>query len=165
MGAEGKTFFISGQHFQTAGIRAEICGNSATILVLSDSSMRITAPECNTIGWSLLRICNDIGCDNLTQGFFYEEVIPTEGEFIRGDINLDKALDISDAITLLGDLFLGIKSPACRDALDVNDDGQTDISDAISFLAAQFLGTFVIPPPSPRPGKDPTADILPICPP
>ena len=121
--------------------------------------------DCDTVGWSLLRICNDVGCGNLVRGFFYEEVIPTEGEFVRGDVNVDKALDISDAIALLGDLFLGIKSPACRDALDVNDDGQTDISDAISFLAAQFLGTFVIPPPSPRPGKDPTADILPICPP
>ena len=85
--------------------------------------------------------------------------------FLRGDCNDDGAVDISDAITTLGFLFLGNPLElACGDAADANDDGNVDISDAIWTLTFEFLGGVEIPAPGPDTcGIDPTADGLPIC--
>src|SRR5262245_19491488 len=85
--------------------------------------------------------------------------------FHRGDVNVDERLDISDAVTTLGFLFLG--SPPtlpCFDAADSNDDGKVDISDPTRTLGFLFLGS----PPPPVPfgpalsdcGDDPTPDDL-----
>ncbi|MCA8960508.1 MAG: hypothetical protein KDC38_08345, partial [Planctomycetes bacterium] len=51
------------------------------------------------------------------------------GGFDRGDCNVDGSFDISDAVSLLGVLFVpGSPPPACDDACDTNDDGAQDIS-------------------------------------
>ncbi|MBI4582953.1 MAG: VCBS repeat-containing protein [Planctomycetes bacterium] len=85
--------------------------------------------------------------------------------FRRGDSNADGTVDISDAITTLGFLFLGNPLElACRDAADANDDGDMDVSDAIWTLTFKFLGSVEIPAPGPDTcGIDPTADGLPLC--
>jgi len=84
------------------------------------------------------------------------------GGFIRGDANSDGLVDVSDAVSILGDLFLGRPAEAaCRDALDANDDGLVDISDAIFSLGYLFIGGPPIPAPYPTPGPDPTPDSLP----
>jgi len=70
--------------------------------------------------------------------------------FLRGDANLDEKLDISDALFILGALFLGGKAFGCDDAADTNDDGRIDLSDAVSDLFYLFLGG----PPPPYPGPD-----------
>jgi hypothetical protein len=54
-------------------------------------------------------------------------------------------MDISDAVALLGCLFLGTACPECRPATDYNNDGTEDISDAIAALSHLFLGG--LPPP------------------
>jgi hypothetical protein len=59
--------------------------------------------------------------------------------FIRGEANDDGKLDLSDAVFILGFLFLGATEPTCREALDANDDGGIDIADAISLLGHLFL--------------------------
>ncbi len=81
--------------------------------------------------------------------------------FIRGDVNLDRKLDISDALYLLGALFLGDKSIQCEDAADTNDDGAVDISDARKILDFLFLGGRLPPDTVPGvPQTDSTADAL-----
>ena len=75
-----------------------------------------------------------------------------EGGFIRGDANGDEALDISDALYILGWLFLGDADPVCMEATDVNDDGETNISDPSYVLAYLFVGGAEPPAPFPEPG-------------
>ncbi len=82
-------------------------------------------------------------------------------DFRRGDSNADSAEDISDAIHILGFLFVG--SPAqipCRDAADVNDDGSIDIADPIYLLSFLFVDGQPPPLPSGSCGNDPTPDGL-----
>ena len=81
--------------------------------------------------------------------------------FLRGDCNEDRAVDISDAISTLGVLFLGDGEITCQDACDSNDDSAVDISDAITTLGVLFLGNGIIPLPGMSEcGVDPTDDEL-----
>ncbi len=82
-----------------------------------------------------------------------------QGNFQRGDANDSGRIDLSDAVAVLGCLFLGSVCPGCNDAADSNDDGVVNIADPISLLGALFLGTR--PPPAPvECGPDPTRDSL-----
>ncbi len=86
------------------------------------------------------------------------------GEFVRGDANGDGGVDLSDAVSIFGDLFLGQPAAAsCRDALDTNDSGSVDISDGIFLLGSLFQGGPPPPEPHPNAGVDPTPDGLPDC--
>ncbi len=71
------------------------------------------------------------------------------GGFRRGDANVDGIVDISDAIFILGYLFLGTTSPACVSAAEANGDGNVDLSDSVMVLNFLFLGGS--PPPAPGP--------------
>jgi hypothetical protein len=93
----------------------------------------------------LLKFCE---CPELTVTFsepFAVSVTP-------GDANLDLRVDLSDAVSLLGHLFLGRPERLpCGDGtagdranialLDSNGDGRIDISDASFLLGFLFLGT------------------------
>jgi hypothetical protein len=59
--------------------------------------------------------------------------------FRRGDANADQALNISDAIAILGYLFAGGFVP-CQAAADATGDARIDISDPIRILGHLFLG-------------------------
>src|ERR1041385_8373091 len=81
---------------------------------------------------------------------------PGTTPFRRGDVNADGALDLSDPISLLGNLFLGSPSVlACKDAADANGDAAIDLPDAISILS--FLFQSGTPPPAPGPDACGTA--------
>lgn len=67
--------------------------------------------------------------------------------FVRGFINPDATIDLSDAIFLLNHLFQGATAPTCMNAADFNDDERADISDAISILFFLFENTGNAPPP------------------
>ncbi len=79
--------------------------------------------------------------------------------FLRGDSNADGGVDISDAISIIGFLFLGEPATlACRESADSNNDGTIDISDGIYLLSWLFTGgpEPVAPGPADRPcGVDP----------
>ena len=77
--------------------------------------------------------------------------------FIRGDANGDRIVDLSDAITVLGHLFLGGDEVTCPDALDADDSGDLEVTDAIRLLNYLFLGGGPPPLPFPRCGWDLTA--------
>jgi len=80
--------------------------------------------------------------------------------FVRGEATGDNRVDISDAVRILGWLFLGEFAPACIDAADANDDGRADLSDSVHILAYLFLGGAPPARPFPQCGVDPTADKL-----
>ena len=67
--------------------------------------------------------------------------------FQRGDANADSAVNISDAVSILGYLFLGNEQIPCVDAADTNDSDEVDISDAVWLLQFLFLGAAAPPPP------------------
>ncbi|MCA8960423.1 MAG: hypothetical protein KDC38_07915 [Planctomycetes bacterium] len=81
--------------------------------------------------------------------------------FVRGDLNDDGSIDISDAVFGLGALFIpGSPLSTCADASDTNDDSSYDVSDIVFLLAALFVpGATPIPEPVSC-GDDPTADAL-----
>lgn len=83
------------------------------------------------------------------------------GLFVRGDVNADGSLQLTDAIVTLEHLFRAAPGPLCQDRLDANDDSWVDISDPIYTLLFLFLGGGPPPPPFPGPGTDPTPDELP----
>jgi len=83
--------------------------------------------------------------------------------FIRGDIDLDGTLSLSDIILLLGFMFLGEEVSACADSLDTNDSGVIDLSDAVRSLNYLFLRGESLALPFPGRGLDPTEDGLPEC--
>ena len=81
--------------------------------------------------------------------------------FLRGDVDASGSRELTDAVRLLGHLFLGSPDALiCEDAADGNDDGALDLSDGSFVLGHLFLGTGPIPPPSQLCGDDPTEDAL-----
>ena len=84
----------------------------------------------------------------------------THPRFNRGDCNDDHATDLTDAVFLLGHLFLGSREPGCISACDANDDGKADLSDAVAILTYLFLGGAAPPAPRGTCGEDPTEDAL-----
>lgn len=81
----------------------------------------------------------------------------------RGDADQNNKLELTDAIQILGFLFLGsvTKVPDCFDAADADDNGKIELTDAVRILGFLFLGGAIPAPPGPPPGAcgpDPTAD-------
>jgi hypothetical protein len=78
----------------------------------------------------------------------------TQPIFIRGDMNLDGAVDIADAVRLLLHLFHGAPS-TCQDAGDADNNEVLNIADAIYILEHLFRRGPPPPAPYPQPGIDP----------
>ena len=78
--------------------------------------------------------------------------------FIRGDVNFTGNVDITDAIYLLGFLFLGYDDPECLDPADLLDEGRVNISSPIYLLNFLFTGGPAPRVPYPSPGLDPNLD-------
>ncbi len=84
---------------------------------------------------------------------------PIGTPFRRGDLDESGAVDISDPINGLHNLFLGDFEITCQDAADFDDSGEVDISDMINSLLWQFASGSVAPLPGPfNCGLDPTPD-------
>ncbi len=64
---------------------------------------------------------------------------------LRGDIDEDGRLNISDPISLLGFLFLSGPAPHCDPVADASGDGVVDITDPIRILNFLFLGEGDLP--------------------
>jgi len=80
--------------------------------------------------------------------------IAAETWFVRGELNGDGLVDISDAITLLLQLFVDRNIPIDVIAADINQDDGIDTSDAIYLLDFLFRGGPPIPAPFPEPGPE-----------
>lgn len=145
-GKPGDQFFVLGNRFDDLNLEVWVCGQKADFIILQPGTLLlVTAPECDQIGWVEVEVRNDLGRFLTQDGFFYESSGPL---WIRGDSNGDEKVDISDAVGLLSELFLGIPTtPLCPTALDANNDTIVDISDAIFLLSFLFQGTVEISEP------------------
>jgi hypothetical protein len=68
-------------------------------------------------------------------------------KFLRGYVNVDAKVDLSDSVTILLYLFQGSNRPGCLLAADTNDDNRLDLSDAVYMLNYLFGGKAPPPPP------------------
>jgi hypothetical protein len=143
------------------------------ILLYRDGSMITSLPGVTTsfvdlhaaAGPHTYAVRGRIGVSKSTRASCtFDLQLPLEPTFRRGDVDGRQSIEITDAIALLGYLFLGSRAPECPDAADVDDTGTLEITDAIRLLGYLFLGS--APPPAPgalRCGPDPTEDQLGVC--
>ncbi|MEM7234312.1 MAG: hypothetical protein AAF517_19195 [Planctomycetota bacterium] len=75
---------------------------------------------------------------------------PPSTRFIRGDSSGDGLVNITDAVSILGFLFLGDDPGSCEESFDQDDNGAVNLTDAIGLLNWLFLGG--LPPREPFPG-------------
>jgi hypothetical protein len=109
---------------------------------------------------------------NVSDGWFIDDVrfgaAPAEAGpfFIRGDVDNDGLLNISDVTHLTSYLFSsGPPPPPPCDRADVNDDGEVNVLD-VNYLIDFMYSSGPEPPwPYPKPGIDSSPDDLPLeCP-
>lgn len=116
-----------------------------------DGTLVISGYACAGAAPKVLRVCRGVYCD--------EKPFACGTSFLRGDANVDGAVDIGDAVRVLAHLFGGA-TLRCRDAADANDDGALDIADAVYVLAYLFARGKPPPEPFGALGSDPTADAI-----
>lgn len=80
--------------------------------------------------------------------------------FVRGDVNGDSFIDLSDPVVVLLYLFYEGMLTTCPKVCDANDDGRVDLADPVFLLAYLFAEGDVMPAPYPECGVDPTPDAL-----
>ncbi len=86
--------------------------------------------------------------------------------FKRSDTDGDGEVNLTDAVSLLGFLFLGTEAPVCPDAADVDDDGTLALTDGVVSLSWQFLGGEEPAAPGPfacGPDVTPSAELSAPC--
>ena len=96
----------------------------------------------------------ELGCETVTETedlvdamCSYVQLEPSTGVFMRGDVNGDDTVDLSDAQSLFNALYLGGPLPACDNAADVDDSGVVELTDGIALL--NFLFNEGPPPAEP----------------
>ena len=70
------------------------------------------------------------------------------------------AVDLTDAVRLLGHLFESAGAPTCAKSADANDDGSLNVTDAVWMLLHAFAGMQSLPQPFGQCGVDTTTDEL-----
>ena len=162
----------------TAGIEV-VSFNGGLIAVEATYSTIPAAASPSACVSSWLRFDNSLGVNNEidftgfgTGGACHEDSVlmmsPIVKNFIRGDVNLDNSIDLSDGISQLESLFSGSGPVDCEDAADTNDDGAFNIADTIFLLSYLFSGGSPPADPFGACGPDPSFDSLgcnsPVCP-
>lgn len=145
----------------------------ASGLSLTIAKVRLQALDAGPAGGSVeLELVDGVGAPPIHNHFVIDNrtVAPvkrngrlsiiTDGPFIRGDVNEDGRLDITDPIAEAEWLFRDGFQVECPKAGDADDDGDTDLGDLIYSLRFLFLGGPALPAPFPGAGFDPTPDSL-----
>lgn len=86
--------------------------------------------------------------------------LQAQAPFRRGDVNADGKLQVSDAVYLIGYLFLGGASPGCMGSGDPDASGRINLTDPILLLSHMFLGGQEPEPPFRTCGTDPAPEAL-----
>ena len=68
--------------------------------------------------------------------------------FVRGDVDANARVELTDALVLLNHLFLTGIEPSCLASADIHGDGRLNLTDAVSLLNFLFLGSGIKPEPS-----------------
>ncbi|MEM7263932.1 MAG: CotH kinase family protein, partial [Planctomycetota bacterium] len=95
--------------------------------------------------------------DNRTSDPAAFTILPPPPQFVRGDANLSRRVDVSDAIRILGILFGGMPAP-CLDAADVDNNEVVNITDAVVLLAHLFQRGPALSAPYPDEGWEPESE-------
>lgn len=112
------------------------------------------------IGENVVHAMGMTSRDEVLDADSIEVVVGTSGgEFVRGDVDLLRGLNITDALLIPFYIFGGRQLP-CEDAADVNDDGAIGLDDALTLLEYLFLAGPRPPAPFPAVGVDLTDDTL-----
>ena len=90
-------------------------------------------------------------------GNLFESFSVARHRAIRGDVNVSGATDLADAVSILGQLFLGDET-RCFRAGNVNGDDEINIGDAVTILCFLFRGG--PPPDAPYPDCGPNEESL-----
>lgn len=90
---------------------------------------------------------------------FLAGTLPPAPGFLRGDVNSDGGVDISDAVFGLSNLFAFGPAPECLDSANANGDGAYDIADMVYILSSLFV-TGSPPPVAPYPSCAPALIVL-----
>jgi hypothetical protein len=80
-------------------------------------------------------------------------ILPAPERFIRGDVNVDQVIEVSDAFKLLAHLYDGLEIP-CDDAADADDNETLNLTDVMNLLNLLFLNGPALASPYPAPGWD-----------
>ncbi len=138
--------------------------------VITDELIVGRAPPLDSLEPAGLRdlvATDERGSSKLPSGLRYSEA-QGEVNFLRGDTNESGRIDLSDAVFVLGYLFLGNPTRlACLDAADVDASLSISLTDAIYLLQHLFLGAPQPPGPYPdcgaAPGPALGCDSFPAC--
>jgi hypothetical protein len=103
-----------------------------------------------------LIVCAGTPSGTPVNALFQVLIVPQGKTFIRGDVDGDGKVQLTDAVMAAEFLFKAGPTPACLDAADANDDGELDVSDPVYLLFFLFIGGPAPPAPYPNPGADPT---------
>ena len=114
----------------------------------------VTVPDGS--GQVLLRVENIDGQSSNSLPF---DFVSPPTQFIRGDINRDGRVDVSDPVRGLRHLF-GPLTIDCQDAADVDDNEQLEVTDMIRILQFLFQSGAAPSDPHPSAGFDPSGDTL-----
>jgi hypothetical protein len=79
------------------------------------------------------------------------ETGPPKARFHRGDSDNNGQLQLTDAVRILGFLFLGAVAPTCLDAADADGNNDLQLTDAVRILGFLFLGGAAPATPGPPP--------------
>lgn len=79
--------------------------------------------------------------------------------FIRCDVNNDRRLNLTDAVWMLNEAFVGGEKTLCPIARDCDANDRHDLSDVVYALAHLFMGGPL--PPQPYPDCGQVEDMMP----
>jgi len=144
---------LLGENF-LSGIEVTFGGVPATeVTYVSPVEVRAVTPPGE--GQVEIEVRNPDGLTGKATVLFIYIPVSVEASFKRGDANADGAVDIADAVKILGYLF-ATSEVTCLDACDVNDDGSLNIADPIALLGYIFASGDPPPAPFEACGSDPT---------
>ena len=167
-----RTFPIRGQEIIDAGEEPAYTTPPGTVYIVTGGGGGTLRPATATEASARLasthhHVVVDVDGTKLTltaidsTGKTIDSMTITKGSgalFRRGDTDANASLDITDAVRILGYLFLGAPALDCLEAADSDDSGEIELTDAVRILNHAFLGGEPpeVPGPPPAPcGPDP----------
>ncbi|MDD5110250.1 MAG: hypothetical protein PHI63_03465 [Patescibacteria group bacterium] len=86
---------------------------------------------------------HEIVIDGVNSGHSYFAIIIFDvvqsPRFVRGDVNQDGRIDVSDSVTILENLYQGTAPINCLDSADVNNDEELNLTDGVALLQNLFM--------------------------
>ena len=123
--------------FAPAPYQSSICGNEI---------YRITCAAGMTPGEVLLPwfSTGSMGGSSGNVVVTIDDPTPSVTKVMRGDVNLDSACNLTDAVNLLDYLYVGNFEINCPDSCDLDDSGSINLADAVNLLSGLFGGGFTL---------------------